>query len=68
MTQTHIATVQPLPSSILHNSTEIRRQCTRAATKQAVQFIGRKLRIAGRKAQAATPDLPEMPRAMHGGH
>ena len=68
MTQNHIATVNPLPSSILHNSTEVRRQYTRAATRQAVQFIGRKLRIAGRRAQAATPDMPEMPQAMQGGH
>jgi len=65
MTQKHIATVQPLPSSILHNSTEIRRQHTRAATRQAVRFIGRKLRMAGRRAQVVTS---EMPGAMQGGH
>ncbi|MGM0766791.1 MAG: hypothetical protein ACQEV6_02075 [Pseudomonadota bacterium] len=65
MTQKHIATVQPLPSSILHNSAEVRRQYTRAASRQAVQFIGRKLRIAGRKAQAATPDMPQV---MQSGH
>ncbi len=65
MTQKHIATVQPLPSSILHNSAEVRRQYTRAAAKQAVQLISRKMRIMGRKAQTATPDLPQM---VQGGH
>lgn len=44
MTQNHIATVKPLPSSILHNSTEVRRQYTRAAARQAMQFISRKVR------------------------
>lgn len=52
MTQNHIATVKPLPSSILHNSTEVRRQYTRAAARQAMQFISRKVRIFNRKAVA----------------
>ncbi|AZT84755.1 hypothetical protein EHN06_15010 [Marinobacter sp. NP-4(2019)] len=65
MTQKHIATVQPLPSSILHNSVEVRRQYTRAAAKQAVQLISKKMRIMGRKAKTATPDMPQM---VQGGH
>ncbi len=65
MTQKHIATVQPLPSSILHNSAEVRRQYTRAAAKQAVQLISRKMRIMGKKARTATPDMPQM---AQGGH
>ena len=64
MTTEHIATVQPLPSSILHNSDEVRRQYTRAASKQAVQFISRKIRSWNRKAGAVTPDMTQM----QGGH
>lgn len=64
MTQNHIATVQPLPSSILHNSEEVRRQYTRAASKQAVQFISRKIRSWTRKAEAVAPDMTQM----QGGH
>lgn len=65
MTQKHIATVQPLPSSILHNSAEVRRQYTRAAAKQAVQLISRKMRIMGRKARTATPDMPQIVQRGH---
>ncbi|MEQ9547036.1 hypothetical protein [uncultured Marinobacter sp.] len=65
MTPRHIATVQPLPSSILHNSVEVRRQYTRAAAKQAVQLISRKMRIMGRKARTATPDMPQVPQGGH---
>lgn len=64
MAQRHIATVQPLPSSILHNSTEVRSQHTRAAAKIAVQFMSRKLRSFNRKAVAGTPDMIQM----QGGH
>ena len=64
MTQNHIATVQPLPSSILHNSDEVRRQYTRAASKQAVQFISRKIRSWKRKAGTVAPDMTQM----QGGH
>ena len=64
MTRSHIAHVQPLPSSILHNSAEVRRQHTRAASRQAVQFIVRKLRVWNRKASNVAPDMTQM----QGGH
>ncbi|TYC57823.1 hypothetical protein FMN52_14865 [Marinobacter sp. BW6] len=64
MTQNHIATVNPLPSSILHNSDEVRRQYTRAAAKQAVQFFSRKMRNFNRKAANVAPDMSQM----QGGH
>ncbi|HEA50842.1 hypothetical protein LCGC14_2494760 [marine sediment metagenome] len=58
MTQRHIATVQPLPSSILHNSAAVRSQHTRAATKIAVQFMSRKLRSFNRRTVVGvTPDI-----------
>jgi hypothetical protein len=62
MTQNHIATVNPLPSSILHNSAEVRRQYTRAAAKQA--FFSRKMRSFNRKAANVAPDMSQM----QGGH
>lgn len=64
MTQTHIATVNPLPSTLLHNSAEVRRQYTRAAAKQAVQFISRKMRSFNRKAASVAPDMTQV----QGGH
>ncbi|MDX1558865.1 MAG: hypothetical protein R3193_08170 [Marinobacter sp.] len=64
MTQNHIATVNPLPSSILHNSAEVRRQHTRAAARQAVQFFSRKMRNFNRKAANVAPDMSQM----QGGH
>ena len=64
MTQNHIATVNPLPSSILHNSADVRRQYTRAAAKQAVQFFSRKMRSFNRKAANVAPDMSQM----QGGH
>ena len=64
MTQTHIATVNPLPSSILHNSAEVRRQYTRLAAKQAVQYISRKMRSFNRKAASVAPDMTQV----QGGH
>ncbi len=63
MAQKHIATVHPLPSSILHNSAGIRSQHTRAAAKIAVQFMSSKLRSFNRKAAAVT-DITQM----QGGH
>lgn len=65
MTQHHIATQHQLPSSILHNSTDVRRQYTRAAAKQAAQVISRKMSSWRRKATSATPEMPQM---MQGGH
>lgn len=65
MTQDHIATVHPLPSSILHNSTAVRRQYTQAAAKQAVQLISRKVGSWRKRAANATADVPQM---MQGGH
>lgn len=64
MTQNHIATVNPLPSSILHNNAEVRRQYTRAAAKQAMQFVSRKIRNLNRKTAAVATDLGQM----QGGH
>ena len=65
MTQDHIATVYPLPSSILHNSTEIRRQHTRAAARQAVQVVSQKMNFWKKKAVAATPEMPQMMQGEH---
>ncbi|MBK1873569.1 MULTISPECIES: hypothetical protein [Marinobacter] len=64
MAQRHMATVKPLPSSILHNGAEVRSQHTRAAAKMAVRFMSRKLRSFNRKAAEATPDIVQM----QGGH
>ncbi|WP_303290477.1 hypothetical protein [Marinobacter sp. SS5-14b] len=60
MIQKHTASVSTLPSSILHNGVEMRSQYTRAAVKQGIQFISRKLRIANRKAAAVAQDLPQV--------
>ncbi|KPP99960.1 hypothetical protein [Marinobacter sp. HL-58] len=65
MTQDHIATVYPLPSSILHNSTEVRRQYTQAAAKQAVQVISRKISSWRKKAASAAPEMPQMMQGEH---
>ncbi|MCC4283029.1 hypothetical protein LL273_04800 [Marinobacter salarius] len=65
MTQDHIATVNPLPSSILHNSTEVRRQYTRAAARQAVQVISRKVNSLRKKAASASPEMPQMMQGEH---
>jgi hypothetical protein len=64
MTQNHIATVHPLPSSILHNSTEVRRQHTRAAVQQFTGMVRRKLRSLNRKATQVAPDMTQA----QGGH
>ncbi|MDO6442694.1 MULTISPECIES: hypothetical protein [unclassified Marinobacter] len=63
MAHKHIATVHPLPSSILHNSAGVRSHHTRAAAKIAVQFMSRKMRSFNRKAVAVT-DITQM----QGGH
>ncbi|MDK8463619.1 hypothetical protein [Marinobacter sp. SS13-12] len=65
MTQAHIATVHPMPSSILHNSTEVRRQYTRAAARQAAQVISRKMGSWRKKAATATPEMPQMMQGEH---
>ncbi|HET8848492.1 MAG TPA: hypothetical protein VFM78_01305 [Marinobacter sp.] len=57
MTKTHIATVNPLPSSILHTRTEVRRQYTREASRQAMQFLRSKVRLFNRKAAAVVPEM-----------
>ncbi len=57
MTKHHNAIVQPLPSSILHNGTDVRRQYTRAAAQHVIQVVSRKIGSMRRKANAAAPDL-----------
>ena len=57
MTEHHNATAQPLPSSILHNGSDVRRQYTRAAAKHAYQIVSRKLSSMRKKASVTTPDL-----------
>lgn len=65
MTQHHTATVHPLPSSILHNSTEVRRQYTRAAARQAAQVVSRKMNFWRKRAATATPEMPQMMQGEH---
>lgn len=43
------STLQTVPSSILHNSTDVRAQYTRAAARQAVNFTGRNLKTVYRQ-------------------
>ena len=57
MTEHHNATISTLPSSILHNGNDVRRQYTRAAAKQVVQTISRKMGAWKKKAAHAAPDL-----------
>lgn len=38
------STLQTVPSSILHSSTDVRAQYTRAAARQAASFAGRNLK------------------------
>ncbi|KEF31410.1 MAG: hypothetical protein EP339_08590 [Gammaproteobacteria bacterium] len=64
MIQNRTATVNPLPSSILHNGADVRSQYTRAAAAQVGQFISRKLRSWNRKAETVAQDLTQM----QGGH
>jgi hypothetical protein len=56
MTQFHNVSHQPLPSSILHNGNDVRRQYTRAAAQQAVQVISRKIGSWKKRASSVTPD------------
>lgn len=43
MTQQHHNTMQPVPSSILHNSTDVRAQYTRVAARQAADIARKNL-------------------------
>jgi hypothetical protein len=56
MTQIHNVSHQPLPSSILHNGNDVRRQYTRAAAKQAVAAVSRKISAWKKRAANVTPD------------
>lgn len=56
MTQTHNVSHQPLPSSILHNGNNVRRQYTRAAAQQTVQAIKLKMGSWKKSAANVTPD------------
>ena len=56
MTQIHNVSHQPLPSSILHNGNDVRRQYTRAAAQQAVQMIRRKIGAWKKRTNSVTPD------------
>ena len=64
MPQRYIGTTQSLPSSILHNSTELRRQHIRAASKRAARFISLKVRSLHRKVDIVNPDMTQI----QGGH
>lgn len=59
-----VATVHVLPSSILHNGGHMRSQYTRAASRQAVQVIARKIRSWNRRAAEVASDMPQI----QGGH
>ena len=56
MTSIHNVSHQPLPSSILHNGNDVRRQYTRAAAQQAFQAISRKIGAWKKRAGDVTPD------------
>ncbi|MDI9244768.1 hypothetical protein [Marinobacter sp. CHS3-4] len=56
MTQIHNVSHHPLPSSILHNGNDVRRQYTRAAAQQAFQVISRKIAVWRKRAPSVTPD------------
>ena len=56
MTRIHNVSHQQLPSSILHNGNDVRRQYTRAAARQVIHFIGRKIGSWKRPANSVTPD------------
>ena len=56
MTQSHNVSHQPLPSSILHNGNDVRRQYTRAAAQHAYQIINRKLGQWKKRSTGVTPD------------
>lgn len=56
MTQVHNVSHQPLPSSILHNGNDVRRQYTRAAAQQAFLVISQKISSWKKRAANVTPD------------
>jgi hypothetical protein len=56
MTQIHNVSHQPLPSSILHNGNDVRRQYTRAAAQQAFQTIACKISAWKKRVTQVTPD------------
>ena len=64
MTETFVTTTRPLPSSILHNGTEVRRQHTRAAARKLAGFLRRKIRRINRKATEVAQYMPQV----QGGH
>ncbi|QSP94709.1 hypothetical protein LPB19_16300 [Marinobacter salinisoli] len=59
MIHRHSVTDQPLPSALLHNGAETRRQYTRAAIKGMVQRFSRKAQTVQTQAEAAI-DMPRM--------
>lgn len=56
MTQVHNVSHQPLPSSILHNGNDVRRQYTRAAAQHAFLVISQKIGSWKKRAANVTPD------------
>ena len=56
MTRIHNVSHQPLPSSILHNGNDVRRQYTRAAARKAFQAISYKIGSLKRRASNVTQD------------
>jgi len=55
-----IAPVHPLPSSILHNSSAIRSQYTRKASRLVVQTIARKFRSWNKKVVAMAANIGQV--------
>ncbi len=53
------APVRPLPSSILHNGVEVRRQYTRAAFRRLGEALRRKLRRVQREVEEAAQDMAQ---------
>ncbi|TGN40167.1 hypothetical protein [Marinobacter confluentis] len=56
MTQIHNVSHHPLPSSILHNGNDVRRQYTRAAAQRAFQVISYKIGFLKKRAADVTQD------------
>jgi hypothetical protein len=56
MTRIHNVSHQPLPSSILHNGNDVRRQYTRAAARKAFLAISYKLGTLRKSAADYTKD------------
>ncbi|MBZ2168662.1 hypothetical protein [Marinobacter sp. F4216] len=59
MTNRYSVTDQPLPSALLHNGAETRRQYTRAAIKGLVQRLSRKAQAVQTQAETAI-EMPGM--------